>query len=639
MFKRILTGAFFWTALLAAVSCGPRGKATIATVVPDDSAQVATVVFPDICVLSQDARVPVIMYHDVIAARGPSSVWFDTTAAEFEAQLQTLKDRGAVPISLDQLYEHLTKGKLVPSRAIVLTFDDNYQGYYDNAIPILRKFGYPSAMFVHTKYVGDKSGSHPKMGWDTLKELVKDPLVTIGSHTVTHPADIRQVSPDDQRHELVDSKSTLEKELGRGIDYLAYPDGMNDPTVQAATNDAGYKMAFSIDNVLAEDSPNILCVGRYVATRLERAVDDQDRETVSVPSAVVITDIRDGPVTLKSGTFAGVRLATIVGGTPQSLRSPGRQTVGDFVKQSGAVAGINGTFFSLASISGTDNGMVGPVETSNEKAWVPDDVQERWPKTQDRPMVVWGPKRMAFFPFQPPTMNDGGSVKAFMPDMTDAFVAGAWIVHDGVAQTSEQMDAHSSKDIHDPRHRAFFGLMRDGMVVLGASLSSVTTEAVAKAAAEAGVQEAVLLDSGFSTSLLFGDDVIASGHSSTDNPSRPVPHAIVLIGQLGQRIDLPPQPGDVNPDEAAEAKVHARRRKKRHSPTTESDADRGSSPNTVPLSDQPEDQSKPDAEPSRKRPTRTGDLVPDAKKRTKKAKGGKSNGSDAGSVGGVIPPK
>jgi hypothetical protein len=36
------------------------------------------------------------------------------------------------------------------------------------------------------------------------------------------------------------------------------------------------------------------------------------------------------------------------------------------------------------------------------------------------------------------------------------------------------------------------------------------------------------LDSGFSTSLVDGDKVLVTGHTSPGIPSRPVPHAIVL---------------------------------------------------------------------------------------------------------------
>jgi hypothetical protein len=48
-----------------------------------------------------------------------------------------------------------------------------------------------------------------------------------------------------------------------------------------------------------------------------------------------------------------------------------------------------------------------------------------------------------------------------------------------------------------------------------------------------GIREAVLLDSGFSTSLVWKDEILVSGHSRPDMPSRPVPHALVIMPPAG----------------------------------------------------------------------------------------------------------
>jgi hypothetical protein len=81
--------------------------------------------------------------------------------------------------------------------------------------------------------------------------------------------------------------------------------------------------------------------------------------------------------------------------------------------------------------------------------------------------------------------------------------------------------------------------MRDGRIVIGAAIDSVTTSQLGNALVEAGVKEALLLDSGYSTSLVFGDQILASGHSTPDQPSRPIPHSILLTS------DLAPADGNV----------------------------------------------------------------------------------------------
>lgn len=495
--------------------------------------QAEPIPYTDISLKAQGQRVPVIMYHDVVKERGKHSVWFDTTEEEFEQQMNSLAVQGISAISLDQLYRHLTAGEPVPEKSIVLTFDDNYQGFYDVALPILERYQFPAAMFVHTKFVGDKKGYHPKMDWPTLKTLVANKLITIGSHTVTHPDDITKLSLEEQQKELADSKATLEQELGKPIPYLAYPDGKNDKIVQANAKAAGYTMAFTMVNTPAEESPNIMAIGRYIQTRFKEAWEDREEAVRGGAFAVFRGPIKSAPVAFREGEFAGTKLALVVGGTPESLMSPTREGVLDFIHRTpGAVAGINGGFFAMAAIQSSDNQMVGPCKVHDSAAMVPDTSEERWKKLHNRPIIMWGPTSLGIVPFEPGTVNSDEAFKDFMPDYTDVFLAGVWLVHGGIPRTADDMNVFASKDIQDPRRRAFIGLDGEGHVVLGACTQSASSEKVAEAAAAAGIQEAVLLDSGFSTSLVFGEDVKASGHSTETIPSRPVPHAIVLIGTL-----------------------------------------------------------------------------------------------------------
>src|SRR5579862_5297410 len=192
-----------------------------------DSQSDSAPLFPDITMKAQAGRATVIMFHDVIKERDKNSVWFDCTVDEFKKDVDEIVADGFTVLSLDQLYDHLTKGTPIPPNSVVLTFDDNYQGFYDNALPILREHKFPAAMFVHTAYVVSKQG-HPKMTWEELKQLHDENLVTIGAHTVTHPPDLKILPLDTQKKELEDSKKVLEDHLGGKIQYMAYPDGSND---------------------------------------------------------------------------------------------------------------------------------------------------------------------------------------------------------------------------------------------------------------------------------------------------------------------------------------------------------------------------------------------------------------------------
>lgn len=540
----ISIGSIFVAALISLVlvcGCDPKSatnepKETPTAVTPLTNAPAEVVeakkpAIEDICLAAQNARIPVIMYHDIVKIRTKSSVWYDCSLDEFQEQMATIAQKGFIPISVKDLYEHLSSGKAVPEKAIVLTFDDNYQGFYDVAWPILKQNKYPAMMFVHSGYVGNTEGLHPKMSWATLKELIKDPLFTVGGHTITHPLDLNVRPSAEQTKELKDSKEALEKNLGITVDFLAYPNGSNSVETQQISRDLGYKMAFTIVNTQAEESPNIMAVGRYIHTRLDTALEDREKSILGAPAAIAKVAFKDEKVSYIKKQFAGVELRFIKGGHPKSVSSAARETVQEFVAREGAVAGVNGGFFAMAAIASDDNRMVGPLKTPDMPTVTPDDSPERWEKIRNRPLVMWSEKEFAIVPYQPDSMRDNDQFTYFLPGVTDVLMGGVWLVHGGEARSKLDQSVFAAKDIQDPRRRAWMGITKAGEFIAGAASESVSSAKLAEALAEAGAEEAILLDSGFSTSVVFDGKVKASGHSSADKPSRPIPHAIVVLGE------------------------------------------------------------------------------------------------------------
>ena len=62
------------------------------------------------------------------------------------------------------------------------------------------------------------------LNWRGLKKLGEHPLATIGAHTLTHSMLAKH--PDAvARHEIVESKAIIEREIGRPVKHFAYPVG------------------------------------------------------------------------------------------------------------------------------------------------------------------------------------------------------------------------------------------------------------------------------------------------------------------------------------------------------------------------------------------------------------------------------
>ena len=272
--------------------------------------------------------------------------------------------------------------------------------------------------------------------------------------------------------------------------------------------------------------------------------------SVSLPPAAAPREAQLGtdlvnpnaPLLVIQARKAGVPFILIEGGVPQTRRSAFRCGVGQMVQDAGAQAGINGTFFVDASVQGTDNVLIGPSLCGNETKAVFNPA-DRTALLVGRPLVLLSKTQTRLVPYQPLEMGTQRDLESWLPGLTDAFLGGVWLVHNGVAADPARIDRFQVHDAEDPRRRAFFCLLPDGRPALGATTYVTPSSNLALALQAMGVHEAVLLDSGFSTSLVYGRKILVTGHTSPGIPSRPVPHALVLFGKPAPTV--PPLPRSV----------------------------------------------------------------------------------------------
>ena len=138
--------------------------------------------------------IPVLMYHRVSPGGSKATEQWRVHPDRFRRHLAALSAAGYQGITLDQLRRGLYEGERLPRRPVVISFDDGYQDFADNAWPALRRRGFGSTVFVVSSQVGrtnvwDDVFNDPAalMDWDTLRRL-SDEGVEIGSHTVDHRA-------------------------------------------------------------------------------------------------------------------------------------------------------------------------------------------------------------------------------------------------------------------------------------------------------------------------------------------------------------------------------------------------------------------------------------------------------------------
>lgn len=124
----------------------------------------------------------------------------------------------------------------------LLTFDDGLEDVFRVVYPVLKDREIPFTIFVPVDLL-DTPGY---ISIEQLKEMAKDPLVTIGSHGVSHRV-MTTLSVGEQELELVESKKTLQRIIGKSVDVYAYPHGQfNSDTIKLLKKLNLYKAAFGV---------------------------------------------------------------------------------------------------------------------------------------------------------------------------------------------------------------------------------------------------------------------------------------------------------------------------------------------------------------------------------------------------------
>jgi peptidoglycan/xylan/chitin deacetylase (PgdA/CDA1 family) len=470
--------------------------------------------------MAQLAKVPILMYHDIVAKK---EVFFDVTPEELDAHFQYLQSQGMTPISADWLFAHLKTGVPLPSKPVLLSFDDGYGGHYQYVFPLLKKYNYPGLFSIYLKKIEGKT-KRTSVTWAQLKEMAASPLVTIASHSVTHPKDLRTLSDDELTTEISQSKHLLEENLGIPIHYFTYPEGKYDDRVKQQVIAAGYKAAFSmndLDEHYAGASPDVMSIGRFGQSRIRDAIPDA---WGGYPAPVKVGAFNfTTPIEKRDYTIDNMPFTIISGGQPHTIHADSRYQVPKILEGTQAIAGVDGAFFSLKSLN--SNIMIGPV-ISLAKGFVSGNNSEN-PRLNGRPLALISKQRVRFIPFDASKHStfDGIIAEAGANEViTDAFVGAAWLVRDGQPQPAAAFGKLYSFDIR--RNRAFWGINQSGQPVIGVSKGMIDSVSLGQALYRLGYRDAIMVDSGASTSLAF------QGKSLVDYTPRPVPHVVALYPPL-----------------------------------------------------------------------------------------------------------
>ncbi len=191
-----------------------------------------------------------ICYHQVFAE----------DRARFARQMDHLL-RWTVPLRADHS-ELLLDGE----RCAIVTADDGWVSFVQNALPELRCRNIPVAIFVITGRMGDTMGEAADriMSEQQLLELQPDiarGLLIIGSHTSTH-ARVTTLDESEALRELTGSRARLEQLLDREVDLFCFPFGSSSAETIELCRAACYRRTFLSIPSPALSDPHEFVTGR-----------------------------------------------------------------------------------------------------------------------------------------------------------------------------------------------------------------------------------------------------------------------------------------------------------------------------------------------------------------------------------------
>jgi peptidoglycan/xylan/chitin deacetylase (PgdA/CDA1 family) len=206
--------------------------------------------------------VPILMYHRIDRLR--STLPAITRAltvdpGDFAAQMRWLAAHRFHTITQEQLFAALEHGKRLPSKPIVITFDDGYRDVLANAAPVMHRLGMHGTAYVITNRISGSDVSF--LSWLQLNALEQNGI-EIGSHTVDH-AELPSLLGPAALRELILSRHALELHLRHPVQWFAYPAGKFDSRTEALVRQAGYVLAVTTQPGSTQDARAPFALHRF----------------------------------------------------------------------------------------------------------------------------------------------------------------------------------------------------------------------------------------------------------------------------------------------------------------------------------------------------------------------------------------
>lgn len=237
--------------------------------------------------------IAILAYHHI--SDDPNANLQTVPASFLREQIRASRAQGWTILSLEELLAKRVHPEQLPPRVLVLTFDDGYRSFVDEALPVLREERVRATLAPITSFVGtERADLPPLLTWPELRRIAARGDVEIASHShALHQYEPSNPHGDtapsvgtrrwlvergryEDREEyrgrlgadFAESQRVLKERLGRPASVLVWPYGFHNEMARTQAEHAGFSVTLTLEprEVTAADLASG-CLPRMLVTR------------------------------------------------------------------------------------------------------------------------------------------------------------------------------------------------------------------------------------------------------------------------------------------------------------------------------------------------------------------------------------
>ncbi|WP_136604612.1 polysaccharide deacetylase family protein [Paenibacillus dokdonensis] len=215
-------------------------------------------------------KVLTLMYHEVTPGQKNKQ---SLNTGKFEQQLNLMKDNGFQWITMNQYVDFVRHAKPVPPNAVLMTFDDGYESFYEYVYPLLLKYHVPATSFLIVNTIDNpKHIGIPKLSWEQIQTMhengvdfyshsfdshVYAPLDAAGNRSkavLKGPVYVKNLGRKETsgeylarvRSDLEQANAILREKLGNTMNVIAFPYGAFSPALLRVCKELDTPVSFTV---------------------------------------------------------------------------------------------------------------------------------------------------------------------------------------------------------------------------------------------------------------------------------------------------------------------------------------------------------------------------------------------------------